>query len=76
MSGQGGSAVSRKDILRMTVRVATAYMDQNPVAAEAVTNLISTVHQSLTEIAVPAESAARTSRFHSQISRPQLHCLP
>ena len=76
MSGQGGSAVSRKDILRMTVRVATAYMDQNPVAAEAVTNHISTVHQSLTEIAVPAESAARTSRFHSQISRPQLHCLP
>ena len=62
MSGQGGSAVSRKDILRMTVRVATAFMKQNPIEAEAVPNLISTVHQSLAELSVPAEMANRTCR--------------
>ena len=63
MSSQGGSAVSRKDILRMTARVASAYMTQNPVEAEAITNLISSVHQSLTELAVPAEeSTAKTNR--------------
>ena len=58
MSGQGGSTVSQKDILRMTARVTAAYIGNNPVDSSTVSDLITSVHQSLSSLAQPAPAVA------------------
>lgn len=57
MSDQGGSIVSRKDILRMTVRVSAAYLAENPLPADKVISMIGDVHESLSRIAIGEQQA-------------------
>lgn len=51
MSDQSGSNVSRKDILRMTVRVTAAYLGQNTLPAERIASVLTDVHDSISRIA-------------------------
>ena len=51
MSDQSGSNVSRKDILRMTVRVTAAYLGQNTLPAERIASVLADVHGSISRIA-------------------------
>lgn len=51
MSDQSGSNVSRKDILRMAVRVTAAYLGQNTLPAERIASVLADVHDSISRIA-------------------------
>ncbi len=54
MSGKVGSTVSRNDLLRMTVRVAAAYVSQTAVDPDHLPNVIASVHNTLNELATGA----------------------
>jgi predicted transcriptional regulator len=56
MSDQGGSAISRKDILRMTVRVSAAYLSQNQLPAANMPTLLNDVHDAIAGIALDDQS--------------------
>jgi predicted transcriptional regulator len=51
MSDQSGSNVSRKDILRMTVRVTAAYLSENALPADRIASVLTDVHDSISRIA-------------------------
>ena len=60
MSDQGGSTVSRKDILRMTVRVSAAYLSQNQMPTANMPTLINDVHDAIARIALNGEPHTET----------------
>jgi len=59
MSGQVGSKVSRNDVLRMTVRVAAAYVAKNPLDSDQLPALIHTVHDALSGLGEAREAETR-----------------
>lgn len=59
MSGQVGSKVSRNDVLRMTVRVAAAYVAKNPLESDQLPALLHTVHDALSGLGEAPETETR-----------------
>lgn len=51
MANQDGSNVSRKDVLRMAVRVTAAYLNENSLPADMIATVITDVHDAMAQIA-------------------------
>jgi predicted transcriptional regulator len=56
MTDHNGSSVSRKDILRMTVRVTAAYLGENALPADRISAVLADVHQSIADLAGSEQS--------------------
>ena len=59
MSGQVGSKVSRNDVLRMTVRVAAAYVAKSSLESDQLPALLHTVHDALSGLGEAPEAETR-----------------
>ena len=62
MSDQSGGIVSQKDILRMTVRIASAYFAYNPTESVQISDLVSAVHGSIRQLAEPTSETTKSVR--------------
>ena len=62
MSNQGGGIVSQNNILRMSVRITSAYLAHNPIDSAQISDLINAVHGSIRQLAEPASATTKSTR--------------